>query len=114
MPHLLRLVRLRPSSLTLPTRSTISASCTFTTTPSRLIKEDAHRTPEELEAAKQEQLQEQKEGKGKWKEELASHGESAIAADKDAEKVDDHDKHMEDLQKETAGKSEQEHPEGKA
>lgn len=68
------------------------------------IKEDADRTPEQVEGAKQEQLKEQKEGKGRWREDLASHGESNIAADK--EKVHDHDEHMEDLQKHTAEKGE--------
>jgi predicted secreted protein len=68
------------------------------------IKEDADRTPEQVEQAKQEQLKEQQQGKGRWREDLASHGESNIAADKD--KVDDHDAHMEELQKEGAKKGE--------
>lgn len=71
---------------------------TFTTSPMQRIKEDANRTPEQVEAAKQDQLREQKEGKGRWREDLASHGESNIAADK--QKVEDHGKHMEELQQE--------------
>lgn len=63
------------------------------------IKEDANRTGEELEAKKQEQLDKQKRGEGHWHEELASAGESNIKADK--EKVEDHDEHIEDLQKQT-------------
>jgi hypothetical protein len=77
---------------------------TLTTSPRMCIKEDANRSPEQLEKIKQEQLNAQKEGKGKWNEELASKGESNIAADK--EKVNDHDKHMKDLQKEGAKKGE--------
>ena len=69
-----------------------------------LIKEDADRSPEQVEKAKQEQLKEQEQGKGRWREDLASHGESNIAADK--EKVHDHDSHMKDLQQETAKKGE--------
>lgn len=77
---------------------------TFTTSRNLRIKEDADRTPEQVEAAKQDQLREQKEGKGRWREDLASHGESNIAADK--ESVNDHGKHMEELQKEGAKKGE--------
>ncbi|QDS72241.1 hypothetical protein FKW77_005729 [Venturia effusa] len=46
-----------------------------------------------------EQLDKQKRGEGHWHEELASAGESNIKADK--EKVEDHDEHIEDLQKQT-------------
>jgi hypothetical protein len=69
------------------------------------IKEDANRTPEQLEEAKQSQLREQEKGEGRWREDLASHGESNIAADK--QEVDDHGKHMEELQKEGKRKGEQ-------
>ena len=37
------------------------------------------RTPEEAEQLKQQQLKEQKEGKGKWHEGLASDSESAVS-----------------------------------
>lgn len=83
---------------------TLPTCRTFTTTSRVFIKEDAHRTPEQVDKAKQEQLQEQKEGKGRWREDLASHGESNIAADK--EKVGDHQSHMERLQQETKEKGE--------
>jgi hypothetical protein len=76
----------------------------FSVSRTMRIKEDADRTPEQLEAAKQDQLREQKEGKGRWREDLASHGESNIAADK--ENVNDHGKHMKELQKEGAKKGE--------
>lgn len=89
---------MRPLSLsTVPRR-------TLTTTPRLFIKEDANRSPEQVERAKQDQLKEQEQGKGRWREDLASAGESNIAADK--EKVHDHDSHMKDLQKETAKKGE--------
>jgi predicted secreted protein len=83
---------------------TTTSRRTFLTTPTLRIKEDADRTPEQLEAAKQDQLREQKEGKGRWREDLASHGESNIAADK--EKVHDHDAHMKELQQQGKEKSE--------
>ncbi|KAF1911965.1 hypothetical protein BDU57DRAFT_542576 [Ampelomyces quisqualis] len=88
---------------TLPLRTTI-ARRTLTTTSRLHIKEDADRTPEQVEKAKQDQLKEQQQGKGRWREDLASSGESNIAADK--EKVKDHDSHMKDLQKEGAKKGE--------
>ena len=68
------------------------------------LKEDANRSPEEIERVKQEQLQQQKQGKGQWREELASSSESHVAADK--QKVNDHQQHMSELQKETAKKGE--------
>jgi predicted secreted protein len=85
-------------------RTPMIARRTLSTTPSLRIKEDANRSPEQLEKAKQEQLKEQKEGKGRWREDLASHGESNIAADK--EKVNDHDSHMKELQQEGKKKGE--------
>ncbi|KAI4606822.1 hypothetical protein J4E80_009901 [Alternaria sp. BMP 0032] len=77
---------------------------TFKTTPSLRIKEDAARTPEQVEAAKQEQLQEQEKGEGRWREDLASHGESNIAADR--QQVSDHEEHMKELQREGKEKGE--------
>jgi hypothetical protein len=84
----------------------------FTAATTLRLKEDKAQDPHELDAKKHEQIQKQKEGKGEWHEELASGAESNIAADR--QKVNDHDEHMEDLQKETAGQSEKNHPEGKA
>lgn len=43
---------------------------------------------------------------------VASKSEEVVGADQ--EKVRDHDKHMEQLQKETAQQSEENHPKGKA
>jgi hypothetical protein len=84
---------------------------TLSTTPFRMIKEDANRSPEELEQTKQDQLKAQKEGTAEWNEKLASAGEASITADK--QNVKDHDSHMEELQKQTAGQAEKEHPQGK-
>lgn len=77
-----------------------------------MLKEDGNRSGEELNKTKHEQIEKQKKGEGHWHEELASAGEANITADKD--KVDDHDSHIEDLQKQTAEKHEKDHPEGKA
>jgi hypothetical protein len=71
---------------------------TFTTSRPTLIKEGGNRTPAELEAVKQDQLKEQAEGKGRWREDLASRGESNIKADK--EEVKDHGEHIKELQEE--------------
>jgi len=68
------------------------------------IKEDADRTPEQVEQAKQDQLREQEQGKGRWREDLASHGESNIAADR--QQVNDHEQHMKELQQEGKEKGE--------
>ena len=84
----------------------------FTSAQRLQIKEDKEQNPEEIERAKKEQLKKQQEGKGEWHEELASSSESHVKADR--ENVKDHDKHMEDLQKETAQKHEEEHPRGKS
>jgi len=75
------------------------------------LKEDANRSPEELERIKKEQLEQQKQGKGQWNEELASSSESHVAADK--QNVNDHQQHMSDLQKETAQKTQNNHPDAK-
>jgi len=83
------------------------------TVPARLhIKEDADRSPEEVERVKQEHLREQQQGKGRWHEELASASESTVAADR--EEVKDDEGHMKELQEKTAEKAERRHPEGKS
>ena len=105
---LLRL--LRAPTLTIRPITTIRP---LSTTPPKHLKEGADRSPSELNNLKDSQVDKQKQGQGHWHEELASAGESAIAADKGGEKVEDHGEHMEDLQKETAGKAEAEHPDGK-
>lgn len=66
----------------------------------------AGQSPEEVEKAKQEQLKKQEQGKGEWHEELASNSESRVKADR--ENVQDHDEHIEDLQKKTAKQAEKE------
>ncbi|KAJ6199708.1 hypothetical protein J3E72DRAFT_305304 [Bipolaris maydis] len=68
------------------------------------IKEDADRSSDQIEQAKQDQLKEQKQGQGRWREDLASSGESNIAADR--QQVDNHDAHMKELQQEGKKKGE--------
>ena len=98
MRQILRLVPQQPARF---------AAQPFSTSTRLRIKEDKERSPEEVERAKQEQLKDKE-----WKRELASGSEEAVGADQ--EKVKDHDKHMEELQKQTAQKSEENHPEGKS
>lgn len=75
------------------------------------LKEDAARDPEETDRIKHEQIEKQKQGKGHWHEELASQSESHVAADR--ENVSDHKEHMSELQKQTAQKTQQNHPDAK-
>lgn len=75
------------------------------------LKEDSPKSPEETDRIKQEQIKKQQDGKGHWHEELASQSESHVAADR--ENVDNHDKHIDDLQKETAQQTQQNHPAAK-
>ena len=79
----------------------------FSTSRTLRLKEDADRSPEEVEKAKQEQLKKQE-----WSRETASASEEVVGADQ--QKVKDHGKHMEELQKDTAQKSEENHPQGKS
>jgi hypothetical protein len=83
---------------------TVSTQRSLMTTPRMLLKEDADRSPEQIEKKKQEQLKKQEKGEGEWHESLASSSESHIAADKD--NVKDHDSHMNKLQEETKKKGE--------
>jgi hypothetical protein len=99
MPFRLPSTLFRPRAL-----PTTSARRTLTSTPRMLLKEDADRSPEQIEKKKQEQLKKQENGEGEWHESLASSSESHIAADKD--NVKDHDDHMSKLQEETKNKGE--------
>jgi len=76
----------------------------FQTSYALYIKEDAHRSPSELEAKKQESLNKQERGQGKWDKDLASKGEENVKADR--QDVDDHGEHIEELQREGAKKAE--------
>lgn len=112
MQSILRIARQQPVRTCQPLaaqRATISRP--FSSAFRLRIKEDADRSPEEVENAKQEQLKKQEKGEGEWHRELASSSEEHIGADK--EQVHDHDEHMEDLQKQTAEKHEKDHPDGK-
>ncbi|TKA27406.1 hypothetical protein B0A50_05018 [Salinomyces thailandicus] len=72
------------------------------------LKEDKPQTPEEVEHAKNEQMKGNKDAR----KELSSSSEASLHADK--EQPADKESHIEDLQQQTAGKSEREHPHGKA
>ncbi|KAK1072414.1 hypothetical protein LTR33_010244 [Friedmanniomyces endolithicus] len=109
---LLRLASARPALPLSLLKPALSLTRPFTAPSPLRLKEDGNRTPEELDAKKHEKLNKQKKGENHWDEGLASSSESQIAADK--EEVGDHGKHKEELQKQTAGQSEREHPEGKA
>ena len=88
-------------------RQTPALARPFSTSRTLRLKEDVERSPEEVEKAKQQQLKDQE-----WKKDLASSSEEDIKADQ--EKVKDDDKHMEELQKKTAQKSQENHPKGKS
>lgn len=94
-----------------PTALPTTSARTFTSAPQLRLKEDHARSPEETDRVKHEQIQKQKEGKGHWHEELASQSESHVAADR--EQVGDHKQHLSDLQKETAQKTQETHPEAR-
>lgn len=83
----------------------------FTSAARLKLKEDKARTPEEADRVKEEQRQKAAQGKGEWHEELASQSESHVAADREG--VRDHDKHMEELQRQTANETQKKHPEAK-
>ena len=88
--------------------SSRSSSLRSFTIAARLrLKEDSDRSPQEVETQKQESLK-----KDEWNRGTASSSEEVVGADQ--QKVKDHDKHMDDLQKQTAQKSEEQHPEGKS
>lgn len=88
-------------------RKSVTISRPFTTARQFRLKEDKERDPEEAEQAKQEAMNKTTEGSHRG---VASSSEEDVGADR--EKVRDHDKHMEELQKQTAQKSEEEHPKG--
>lgn len=83
----------------------------FTAATRLRLKEDKARSAEEVDRVKEEQRQKAARGKGEWHEELASQSESHVAADREG--VRDHDKHMEELQKQTANETQKKHPDAK-
>lgn len=70
------------------------------------VKEGKAQDPEEVEKAKQNQHHDDEA-----RRELKSGSEEAVGADQ--HDVKDHDKHMEELQKQTTQKTEENHPEAK-
>lgn len=96
--RLARTLAARPASSLRPT--TLPHVRTFRATPVQRLKED-HKdpSPEEAERLKQEQVRKAEKGDGHWHEGLASSGEANVKADR--QDVNDHDDHIEDLQKQT-------------
>ena len=100
-----QLLRAAPRQHVRFTQSLVHARSFTSARPLRL-KEDVERSPEEVEQAKQEQLREQQ-----WHKDLASSSEEHVKADQ--ENIEDHDQHMEDLQKQTKQETEKNHPDAK-
>ncbi|KAM0713161.1 hypothetical protein Q7P35_000613 [Cladosporium inversicolor] len=101
-------IRISPFALRAPVSRSIGASRTFCASVPRTIGKESElnsRTPEEAEQLKQQQLKEQKEGKGKWHEGLASDSESAVKADRGDQ--DHSKKSIKELQDETAKAAQQ-------
>ncbi|KAF2870394.1 hypothetical protein BDV95DRAFT_575717 [Massariosphaeria phaeospora] len=113
MPLRLRLPSTRSLHLRAPLPKPTTLASThhhhraLTTSPRRALKEDANRTPDQLEQKKQEQLDKQKRGEGHWHEELGSSSEGNVAADRQEVKGGDHEEHIGKLQEETKRKGEE-------
>lgn len=93
---------MRPFMRVVPRQSTRFAR-PFTSARTSRIPEDKKQDPEEAERAKQNANQ-SKEAR----REVASSSEEVVGADQ--QKVNDHGKHMEDLQKQTAQETQENHP----
>ncbi|RMZ15114.1 hypothetical protein D0862_01794 [Hortaea werneckii] len=78
------------------------ASRAFSCAPQLRLKEDKEQTPEQVEKAKQEQMK----GNKNARDELTSSSEAAVHADK--EQPADKNSHIQEMQKQTANKSQQE------
>ncbi|OOF91639.1 hypothetical protein ASPCADRAFT_9563 [Aspergillus carbonarius ITEM 5010] len=99
----IRTTTLRPSLTTLTRPTSIYASL-HTSTPRRGLKESDHNR-EDLgsiyEAEKHDQLRSTKEGKAKWKQEIASDSEASVKADRG--EVDSDDQSFGAMQERTKG-----------
>ncbi|KAF2772699.1 hypothetical protein EJ03DRAFT_324248 [Teratosphaeria nubilosa] len=108
-------IRMSSFACRAPALRSIGASRSFQSCRVLLAgKEDAlhnENRPDEAERAKQDQLREQKQGKGQWKDELASNSESIIKADRGD--IGSSKESIQELQKESAKVAEREHKEGK-
>merc|ERR1711967_168479 len=78
------------------------ASRAFSCAPQLRFKEDKEQSPEQVEKAKQEQMK----GNKNAREELTSSSEAAVHADK--EQPADKNSHIQEMQKQTANKSQEE------
>jgi len=83
-----------------PRAAAFSVSVRRTAGKEDALHEDAQGRSDEVEHHKQDQLQKQKEGKGHWKDELASNSESIIKADRG--EVEASDETIKKLQDESA------------
>ncbi|PWY89021.1 hypothetical protein BO70DRAFT_393539 [Aspergillus heteromorphus CBS 117.55] len=97
---------LRPSISTLSLRPTTypALSSLHTSAPRQGLKESDHNREDlgtHYESHKHEQLKSSKEGKAKWKQELASNSEASVKADRG--EVDHEDGHFGSLQEKTKG-----------
>ncbi|KAM0716164.1 hypothetical protein Q7P37_008678 [Cladosporium fusiforme] len=102
--------RLAPLALRAPAARSVGATRSFRAcAPVMAGKESAlhnEARPEEAENLKQQQLKEQKEGKGQWKEGLASDSESAVKADRGDQSSSR--KSIKEMQEDTAKAAQQE------
>ncbi|PWY72206.1 hypothetical protein BO94DRAFT_539330 [Aspergillus sclerotioniger CBS 115572] len=103
LPSIRTTTTLRPSTFALTRPTTIYASL-HTSIPRRGLKESDHNR-EDLasiyEAEKHDQLRSTKEGKAKWKQEIASDSEASVKADRG--EVDSDDKSFGAMQERTKG-----------
>lgn len=90
-----------------PLRSSQHISRFGTLQPLRVKEEKKDQSPEEIEKAKQNQHHDKDA-----RRELKSGSEEVVGAEQ--ESVKDHDKHMEELQKQTKKESEEKHPQAKS
>lgn len=78
----------------------------FSTAQRLRLKEDKERSAEEADSAVRQQQKKAEQGKGEWHEDVASQSESHIAAEKDS-------RGPEQLQRDTARETQENHPETK-
>ena len=100
----MRIASRRPFQLSKISIRQAALSRPFSIAPQLRLREGKEQDPDEIERSKQENL---KNGKPR---ELESNAEESVGADQ--EKVKDDQEHMKELQKETANKSQEKHPEG--
>ncbi|KAL1863510.1 hypothetical protein Plec18170_000346 [Paecilomyces lecythidis] len=97
-------------------RPTYAAASSFHSSAARSALNESDRNRDELdkeyEAQKEEQLRSTKEGKAKWKQELASNSEASVKADRG--EIDSNKDTIDKLQQDTKGLPNREGPVSKA